>query len=55
MKGGNSCQIKRIYHVYEVRIGKTRGMNLLVWTEPWQGPDGRFIPRVSLSSPHQRD
>ena len=39
-------QIKRIYHVDEVRIGKTRGVNLLVWTEPWRGPDGRFIPRV---------
>ena len=26
--------IKRIYHVDEVRIGKTRRMNLLVWTEP---------------------
>ena len=38
--------IKRIYHVDEVRIGKTRGVNLLVWTEPWRGPDGRFIPRV---------
>ena len=29
-----------------MRIGKTRGVNLLVWTEPWRGPDGRFIPRV---------
>ena len=38
--------IKRIYHVDEVRIGKTRGVNLLVWTESWRGPDGRFIPRV---------
>ena len=39
-------EIKRIYHVDEVRIGKTRGVNLLVWTEPWRGPDVRFIPRV---------
>ena len=40
------CRTKRIYHVDEVRIGKPRGVNLLVWTEPWRGPDGRFIPRV---------
>ena len=46
---GNSwldLKIKRIYHVDEVRIGKIRGVNLLVWTDPWRGPDGRFIPRV---------
>ena len=27
---------KRFYRVDEVRIGKTRGVNLLVWTEPWR-------------------
>ena len=42
----NKSKIKRIYYVDEVRIGKTRGVNLLDWTEPWRGPDGRFIPRV---------
>ena len=35
-----------IYHVDEVMIGKPRGMNPLVLTEPWRGPDGRFIPRA---------
>ena len=43
---GVKKMIKRIYHVDEVRIGKTREVNLLVWTEHWRGPDGRFIPRV---------
>ena len=34
------------YMVITLLILKTRGMNPLVWTEPWQGLDGRFIPRV---------
>ena len=46
-------QTKRIYHVDEVRIGKTPGVNLLVWTEPWRGPDGRFIPRANAAWRHR--
>ena len=51
----SNVRTKIIYHIDEVRIGKTQGVNLVDWTEPWRGPDRRFIPRVSLSSPHQRD
>ena len=45
-------KIKSIYHADEASIGKTWGVNSLVLTEPWWGPDERFILRVSQSLSH---
>ena len=47
-------QTNSIYHVNEVRKGKTEGMNLLVQTEPRWGPDVRFIRELwdFLNYPH---